>query len=480
LELLQALFLPLFFSPLVYLLNKKVKITVLTFSVLLYSTILIILKGEGVESFSWKPLGNFGLKLDGLSYPFALLITLVGCLLSLYSLPYMVKKEGGLDKRIGLYYSLYLLTVSGMLGSVLATNLIQFYIFFELMLLPAFFLISEFGYRERERVGLIFFIWTHAGALILLLALIVTGLYAKGFDYDDVLRASIPEDVKFILASFIILGLMFKLSAFGLHLWAPYTYAEAPTPISALISSVMTGIGGYALIRILAFLLPTAYSLSLTILGVWALITMIYGSLLALKQTDIKKILAYSSISQMGYIIFGIASGSHFGLSGSTLFYVSGGLGKALLFMAFGVIILQTNIRDMDKLGGLAKNLPITAIASMVGFLTLMGVPPTVGFQAEWLLFLGAFQAPLQTNDYFRLILAYLALTSTILTTAYSLNTMRKIFFGPRPQELKEVKEAPLIIVIPILIITLLTLLFGIYPNLFTDKLLPLTYHMLR
>ncbi|GBC75358.1 Na(+)/H(+) antiporter subunit A [archaeon HR06] len=134
----------------------------------------------------------------------------------------------------------------------------------------------------------------------------------------------------------------------------------------------------------------------------------------------------------------------------------------------------------MDKLGGLAKNLPITAIASMVGFLTLMGVPPTLGFQAEWLLFLGAFQVPLQTNDYFRLLLAYLALTSTILTTAYSLNTMRKIFFGPRPQELKEIKEAPLVITIPLLIITLLTIIFGIYPNLFTEKLLPLTYSRVR
>ncbi|MEM4311664.1 MAG: NADH-quinone oxidoreductase subunit M [Nitrososphaerales archaeon] len=500
LELAQAVFIPLILSPLAYYFGKAggKRAGWLTFIILLYSTVQIILSASKFSSsdsyserFDWRPFGEFGLKLDGLSLPFSLMITLIGTILSIYSIPYMVRKISieietsenrirRLNRRLGIYYALYLLSIAGMLGTVLATNLIQFYVFFELMLLPAFFLVSEFGYKDRERVGLMFFIWTHAGALILLIALIVSGIYAGGFDYHAVSKANIPENIRVFLAGSAILGLLFKLSAFGLHIWVPYTYSEAPTPISALISSVMTGIGGYALIRILTFLLPSAYFLSLLVLGVWAVITMIYGALLALRQTDLKRLLAYSSISQMGYIIFGIASGQYFGIAGSVIFYVSGGFGKALLFMAVGAIILQTNTRDINSLGGLAKNLPITAIASMIGFLALMGIPPTIGFQAEWLLFTGAFRGALEVNAFDRLILAYIALTATIFTAGYSLYMMRRVFFGIRPQELKDVKEAPLIITLPLLILALLTILFGIYPNLLIDRLIPLTYQILR
>src|SRR5215204_3774066 len=557
--LLAAVFIPLLLSPLAYILGKKLGTNFTTwfsFSILAISTILLIipaigLGGEGSEayqeSYQWSQFGNFGLRLDGLSLPFALIIYILCTVLALYSKPYMIHKVGEAAKEIfgtgpnnnssrgeknklndsgdktgqyntsrqdstsenkglsshnntnnsqdtffgahtsqsrlathvpkeikqyvntqvGLYFALYLAFSMGMLGTVMATNLIEFYVFFELMLVPSFFLIAFYGYGARRRIALMFFFWTHVGAVVLLLGLLAMGFFAGGFDYDTVKSNvnKIPANWMSIIIFSLVVGLGVKLAAFLLHIWLPYAHAEAPTPVSALLSPAMIGIGAYGLLRLWLELLTGNYTQYSIYINIWGLATMVYGGAMALMQDDVKKVLAYSSISQMGYILFGIGSESILGITGGALFYVTHGLGKAILFMMAGSIILQTGTRSMSKLGGLAGNMPYTAVISMIGALTIIGVPPTSGFMSEWILFGGVLQTAVSQSDPTRVVLFGFGILTTVLSSAYILWMYKRIFFGKIPERLVNVKDSSAYITATMAVLAGLTLLLGVYPD---------------
>ena len=489
----QSLFIPIVLAPIAYLIGRRAgtKAGWFAFAVLGYSTVALLFAAmqgsDYVETYPWQPIGEFGLKLDGLSLPFAAIIYILSTTLAVYSIPYMKRKieedfhnhagenEQAIKSKTGLYYSLYMLYAAGMLGTVLATNLIQFYIFFELMLIPSFFLIAEFGYGDRYRISMMYFLWTHVGAVVLLGAILAIGFLTGSFDFAKIATSALPEGIRTWIAVAVSLGLFVKLAAAGLHVWLPYAHAEAPTPISALLSPAMIGIGGYAFIRILVFLVPSAYPTIAFWVSVWGLITMAYGGMMAFAQDDIKRVFAYSSVSQMGYIIFGMASAYYIGVVGSVFQYVSHGTGKALLFMAAGAIIMQTGgLRSISKLGGLASKLPITATCAMIGFLVIIGVPPTNGFQSEWMLFFGSFAGALHSGAQDRLIITGLALATTPLTAGYALWTMRRVFFGKLPPNLANVKDPSATITIPLLFLAALSIILGIYPDLVVQRLIPL------
>jgi len=486
--------LPITLSPLIYLAARGLgeRVGWISFLILLFSTTSLLTPAmntaDYVEEYSWRPIGRFDLRLDGLSLPFAAIIYILSTVIAVYSVPYMTQKIeedlGGsanrvlFNRRMGLYFMLLQLYAAGMVGTVLATNLIQFYVFFELMLIPSFFLIATFGYGEKEKISMMYFLWTHVGALVLLAGILAMGFTSGTFDFAGIAEANIPASLRVWIAVAITIGLMVKLAAFGLHIWLPYAHAEAPTPISALLSPAMIGIGGYALIRLLASILPSAF-LTITLgTALWGLITMVYGGMMALKQDDLKRLLAYSSVSQMGYIIFGISAVSHLGMAGSVMQYVSHGTGKAILFLAAGSIILQTHgTRSIKQLGGLASKLPLTATAALIGSLVIIGAPPLNGFQAEWILFYGAFTGAFMTESIVRLVLVVLALASTPITAGYALWMIRRVFFGQTPDHLTSVVEAKATVTIPLLILSFLSLLIGIYPGLLLDRLLPLLEH---
>ena len=548
--LLAAVFLPLLLSPLAYIFGRKLGTNFATwfsFSILAISTILLMIPAmslksgshEGYqESYQWSQFGNFGLRLDGLSLPFALIIYILCTVLALYSKPYMIHKitetaneifrvgpngsNGARDKndyagrndyhtsgttnsesqsesnensynriigsdspqsqiatytpkeirqyvntQVGLYFALYLAFSMGMLGTVLATNLIEFFVFFELMLVPSFFLIAFYGYGAKRRIALMFFFWTHVGAVVLLLGLLAMGFFAGGFDYDTV-RANvknIPANWMSIIIFSLVIGLGVKLAAFLLHIWLPYAHAEAPTPVSALLSPAMIGIGAYGLLRLWLELLTGNYTQYSLYINIWGLATMIYGGAMALMQDDVKKVLAYSSISQMGYILFGLGSESILGITGGALFYVTHGLGKAILFMMAGSIILQTGTRSMSKLGGLAGNMPYTAVITMIGALTIIGIPPTSGFMSEWILFGGVLQTAVSQADSFRVVLFGFGILTTVLSSAYILWMYKRIFFGKIPERLVNVKDSSAYITATMAALAGLTLFLGVYPD---------------
>jgi len=516
--LLLATFLPLLLSPVVYVIAKKGganSATWLSFGILAISTMLLFMASfslQGgrtayIESYTWSQFGNFGLRIDGLSLPFAIIINILCTVLTLYSKPYMLHKikesfkenfgggenssDSGLYKsntgvnemktltvsgvneeqyinhQMGLYFALYLTFSMGMLGTVLATNLIEFYVFFELMLVPSFFLVAFYGYGERKRIALMFFFWTHSGAVVMLLGLLAMGFFAGGFDYDTVREnaSKIPDQWLVLIVFALVIGLGVKLAAFLLHIWLPYAHSEAPTPVSALLSPAMIGIGAYALIRLWLELLVGNYSQYSIYINLWGLATMIYGGAMAMMQDDIKRVLAYSSISQMGYILFGIGSDSTLGITGATLMYVSHGLGKAILFMMAGAIILQTGTRSISKLGGLAGRMPYTAVIAMIGALTIMGIPPTSGFMAEWILFNGVLQSGVANSDTLRIVAFGLGILATVLTAAYILWMYKRIFFGKIPEQYTKIKDPNRYVIVTMAALAAITLILGVYPS---------------
>src|SRR5215208_6946168 len=381
--LMASIFLPLLLAPLSYFLGKKRGanfVTWFSFGTLLLSTILLVIPVLSIseenpvyeESYVWSQFGDFGLRLDGFSIPFAVTIYILSAVIAIFSREYMVRKIAGhfdnlemsspssinynnknnnskeeelgksssspngggqlenmyriepsykqhIDTQMGLYFALFLTFSMGMVGTVLSTNLIEFYVFFELMLVPAFFLIALYGYSTRKRVSLMFFFWTHVGAVLLLLGMLAMGLFAGGFDFETIKSnvSKIPPQWMTLIVFAVVIGIAVKLGAFLLHIWIPHTYAESPTPISALIAGPMSAIGVYALLRIWIDLLSISYSEYSIYINFWGVITMIYGGAMALMQDDIKKLLAYSSISHMGYIIFGLGSQSMLGITGS-------------------------------------------------------------------------------------------------------------------------------------------------------------------
>ena len=516
--LLIATFLPLLVSPIAYILSKKSgsnATTWFSFGILAISTMLLLIASSNlqgsrsayVESYAWSQFGNFGLRIDGLSLPFAIIINILCTVLTLYSKPYMLHKikesfeensgkresapdsneyrsnAGGneiktltvaksaeeqyVNHHMGLYFALYLTFSMGMLGTVLATNLIEFYVFFELMLVPSFFLLAFYGYGERKRIALMFFFWTHVGAVVLLLGLLAMGLFAGGFDYDTVMQNvdKIPDQWIVLIVFALVIGLGVKLAAFALHIWLPYAHSEAPTPISALLSPAMIGIGAYGLLRLWLELLVGDYSQYSIYINLWGLATMIYGGAMAMMQDDIKRVLAYSSISQMGYILFGIGSESVLGITGATFMYVTHGLGKAILFMMAGSIILQTGTRSMSKLGGLAGRMPYTAVIAMIGALTIMGIPPTSGFMGEWILFNGVLQSGLENSDTLRIVAFGLGILATVLSAAYILWMYKRIFFGKIPEQYAKIKDSNRYITVTMAALAAITLFLGVYPN---------------
>jgi NADH-quinone oxidoreductase subunit M len=505
--LLQAVLLPLLLSPVAYLIGRKVGSTPamwFTFAILLYTTVLIIdaaLTGTVAEHYPWTDqFGEFGFLLDGLASPFAILIYVLSTILVLYSKPYMVHKfheqykeeqkeitsssghstlvessalSNYVNAKSGLYFALYLVFAMGMLGTVLSTNLIEFYVFFEIMLIPGFFLVALWGDGPRRKIGLMFLFWTHAGAVVLLLGFLMIGLSIGSFDFVDIKESEIPQNVLMLSAIAISIGLGVKLAVFMFHIWLPWVHGSAPTPISALLSPAMIGIGAYGIFRLIVEFLPNTFVELSIWFHIWGIVTMIYGGAMALMQDDLKRLLAYSSISQMGYILFGIGSMSVLGLSGAEMMYVTHALGKGILFMMAGIIIVKVGTRSISKLGGLAGKMPITAVCAVIGALTIMGVPPTSGFMGEWTLFYGALETAIEDGSTIRAVTFGLGLVATVLTMSYMLWMIKRVFFGKTPEHLENVKEASWYMTAPMMVLTGFTIVVGIYPDIFFKTIIP-------
>jgi formate hydrogenlyase subunit 3/multisubunit Na+/H+ antiporter MnhD subunit len=488
--LLQSILIPLAAAAICYLAAPKLGKLVgwVALIALLITTLVLLVGGSSQlfsggppisESYTWAPTASltFGFLADGLSFPVAILVNLVLAATAVYSMPYMqnrIRSLYGEEKRAryGMYYLNFLLVATGLIGIVLSTNLIELYLFLELVLIPTFVIISLFGYVQKERVGIIYIIWNQLGAFIFLggIALFYTSTSPNTFDLNATsLAQAASSPLAYWIVSFILVGWLVKMAVFGVHMWLPITEAEPPTSFAPTMA-VVSGVGAYVLARVLFFGMPTILNAFSLPLMAWAVLTMFYGGVVATAQNDVKYIFAWSTMSQTAYSILGLASTSALGAIGGVFFFSSQILGKFVMFAVAGILLTQTGLRDVKQMGGLAAKMPFTAALFVLGALILSAVPPTSGFQAEWIMFAGIFSQGAQGSSVY-LAVAILGLIATLFTVAYTFWPIKKIFFGQLASGLDGVKDAPLTMTLPLLAVIVASILIGIYPDLVTKFL---------
>ncbi len=439
--------------------------------------------------FTVDGLGTFGLLLDAPSFLVAFSIAVTTALIALYSMPYMehrleeMKREGLRPPGWRSYYFLYTLFSLAMIGTVLSTNIIEFYVFLELTLIPSFLLIAFYGYGDRIRIAIMYLLWTHIGALLFLIGALTVG-FQKGFDFIDATgsyRLGVGENIPLAVYAFwlMVVGLAVKQAVLGVHMWLPYAHAEAPTPISALLSPNLIGLGGAMMFKIVYVLFPKTFEANGPVLAVWALATIIYGGLMALSQTDFKRLLAYSSISQMGYLLLGLSTATVYGVAGTFLHYMVHAFGKAVLFGVAGVLIATYHgLRDITKMGGLAEKMPYTASIALLGFMHITGIPPTAGIWSEYLIVRGAVERTLQMGSAWYMGTALALLVGIGLSTAYAFLTMKRIFYGPL--RVSEAHEAGKHLIVPLAVLAAMGVLSFLLASPLIDPLVTQLSQVIR
>ena len=412
--------------------------------------------------------GTLGLFMDPISALMAMSVAVVSFIIALYSAPYMEHRFHEMGSgSFSTYYFLYQLFTAGMLGAVLASNAILFYLFLELTLIPSALLIVLYGYGDRFKVGLIYLIWTHVGAVLFIIGMFVVGrfdFYVPGAGY--------VTDVSHSLAAFllVLIGASVKMAMGGLHLWLPYAHAEAPTPISALLSPLLIGIGGYVLLRAGIGYFGSLWSEATPWLFLWAIVTMLYGGFLVLSQRDIKRLFAYSSISQMGYLMLGLSIANAEAETGAILHYLTHALGKALLFGVAGIFIVALGTRDLENMGGLLRKMPYTGALALVGFMLISGLPPTMGMWSEIYLVFGFSKWAMGYGLWSFVALTILVIASMTLTVIYSFTTFKRVFYGPGGPVYEEASEKPARgLIASLLVLLVLAIVFFIVIGWFAD-----------
>ena len=486
--LLQSVVIPLAAAAVCYLAAPRLGRLVgwIAFFALALTTVLLVGGGWSQlfsggapisEYYTWAPSAGltFGFLADGLSFPIAILVNLVLAATAVYSMPYMRNRMKGLygedrPSRHGLYYMSFLMVASGLIGIILSTNLIELYLFLELVLIPTFVIISLFGYVQKERVGIIYIIWNQLGAFIFLAGIALFYTATNTFDLTSAsLKAASSSSLAYWIAGLILVGWLVKMAVFGVHMWLPITEAEPPTSFAPTMA-VVSGIGAYVIARVLFFGMPTIFSAFSLPLMAWAVITMFYGGAIAMVQNDVKYIFAWSTMSQTAYSVLGLASTATLGAVGGVFFFGSQILGKFVMFAVAGILLTQTGLRDVKQMGGLAAKMPFTAALFVLGALILSAVPPTSGFQAEWIMFAGIFSQGAQGSSAY-LLVAILGLVATLFTVAYTFWPVKRIFYGPLGSGLEGVKEAPLTMTLPLLAVVVVSIIIGIYPDAVTKFL---------
>jgi len=377
---------------------------------------------------------NIRLALDGFSLFMLVAISLVGLAASLFSIDYM--EHYGAK---GNYYALYLVMIAGMNGLVLATDLFSVYIFLEVAAVASYALVAYGLGRDELEAAFKYLMLSVVAASLDEVAIAVIYGMTGSLDFAAV-AAALKElnagAVVGVAAAFFIMGFGLKAALVPFHAWLPDAHPSAPAPISAVLSGLLIKVSGvYAMTRIFLgiFGLTPALSGVLMLLGA---VSMVVAALLALGQKDMKRMLAYSSISQVGYVVLGIGIGTPLGIAGGLFHLFNHALAKALLFLTSGSVQQATGTRDMDDMGGLAKRMPVTALTNLVGSLSIAGVPPLNGFWSKLLIIVALVQAG-------HPVFAVIAVLVSVLTLWYYLIMQRKAFFGKLNEKWAAVKEAP-------------------------------------
>ena len=427
-----------------------------------------VLKGGVLTSFRDQ------FRADALSALLVVLVSGIGFLATVYSLRYMrhVVREGGLPHsttsgRLTAYYGWLMLFISTMLWACLSNNVIMLYVAVEASTIASGLLVAFYWDKRALEAGYKYLMLLTVGITFSLFGCVLvyaTGANilggSKGLLLSELksVAAMFPRTTVILASAFLIVGFGTKAGVAPFHPWLPDAHAEAPTPISALLSGVMIKVAMYALVRTVSMFYPSFAPVAMFALAL-GVFTMVIGDLMALAQDDLKRMLAYSSVSQIGYVLMGFGIGTQLGIYAGLFHLLNHALGKALLFFAAGAVMYATGIRRISQLGGLSRRMPVTSFCFFAGALAVSGIPPFNGFQSKLALFVAGARA----GDWWAVIIG---IGTSLITLLVFAKAAKAIFWGqPDSAYAPTVREAPLTVVAVMVILAALCLAIGVYPK---------------
>lgn len=459
------------------------------------------------EKVSWFSidLGTWGILqaeyfvgMDGLSFSMVtltVLVMLIACISS-----------WTIDKSVKGYFILLLTLNGAIVGAFLALDFLLFYLFFEFILLPMYFLIGIWGGPKREYASIKFLLYTLLGSILILIVLIALYISVRNPDVKEnivhtfnILHMTDPAN--YITGSILnpmqesmigshaarwwaflllFIGFAIKLPAVPLHTWLPDAHVEAPTPVSVILAALLLKIGAYGIIRIAYPIFPDVATTLSWLVALVGVLSIIYGALNALASKDLKRLIAYSSVSHMGFVLLGLSSVTSEGVAGAVYQMFSHGIISAMLFLIAGVLYDRTQDRMINNYSGLSSKMPVYFTIVLIGFFASLGLPGFSGFIAEIMVLLGAFRSS-SANGLIHESFAIVATLGLILGAAYYLWTLQRMFFGPfyvkseiKPHQLSDIDRREYSMFLPLIV---LILLFGIFPQLLLDYIGPFAQH---
>ncbi|MDF1579327.1 MAG: NADH-quinone oxidoreductase subunit M [Desulfuromonadales bacterium] len=432
-----------------------------------------------VEFVKWINIGdyfqmNYFVGIDGISLWLVMLTTFI--------MPIAVLSTwNAVDKNIKGFMALSLMLETAMLGAFISLDLFLFYIFWELMLIPMYFMIGIWGGKNRIYAAVKFFIYTAVGSLLMLVAIIYiyyhavqSGINIDGFSILDFYNMSMEPELQTLLFLAFALSFAIKVPMFPVHTWLADAHTEAPTAGSVILAAILLKMGTYGYVRFAIPLFPEATQQFLPYLALLAVIGIIYGALVAMMQEDVKKLVAYSSVSHLGFVMLGIFALNIQGLAGGMLQMINHGISTGALFLIVGFIYERRHTRAIADFGGLAKVMPVFATVFMIITFSSIGLPGTNGFVGEFLILMGAFASELRW-------FAVFATTGVIFAAVYMLWMFQRVMFGkvtnPANEKLDDLSMREMALMLPLL---LFVFWIGIYPNVFLEKMNPSLENLIK
>jgi len=414
------------------------------------------------EKLSWIPAINafYHLGVDGLSLPLVILMTFLGVLAVLVSWNIQLRPKE--------YFIWLLLLEASILGVFCSLDMVLFFLFWELELIPMYFLISVWGGGRKEYSAIKYVIYTLVGSAMMLAGILSIYFTTGSLNMMELAglaaaKPFIPLAAMFFL---MLIGFAIKLPVFPLHTWLPDAHTDAPTAASVVLAGALLKMGGYGMIRLCVSIFPAVALQYAPLLTALAAVSVLYGAAVTLRQKDLKRLIAYSSVSHMGYVLLGIFALTQVSLTGAVLQMFSHGIITGLLFAMVGLVYDKAHERNLDNLGGLARQMPVIVVVFSIAGLASLGLPGTSGFAAEFITFIGSYSSTVVEGIRLYTILGVFGI---VLTAGYILWMLQRVFYGPPLDKFNKVPDANNVEKVCIFSFVVAIMLVGIYPAILTD-----------